>query len=121
MKILGIDDNKDITELLDTVLNGSGHEFTYARNGKQGLQMIRDNQYDLILLDLAMPEFSGLDVIESLRKEGIISKQKVALFTASSLLDTDIEELCKKGIIACIKKPIDVDVLLEKIEELASH
>ena len=38
MKILGIDDNTDITELLDTVLNGSGHEYTFVNDGKSGIE-----------------------------------------------------------------------------------
>ena len=54
MKILGIDDNTDITELLDTVLNGSGHEYTFVNDGKSGIEKIKENQYDLVLLDLSM-------------------------------------------------------------------
>ena len=50
MQILGIDDNEDITELLDTVLNGSGHEYTFVNDGKSGLEKIRENQYDAVLL-----------------------------------------------------------------------
>lgn len=119
MKILGIDDNADINDLLDTVLNGSGHEFTYVRSGKEGLKLIREKKFDIVLLDIAMPEFSGFDVIDTLVKEGIVSNQKIVLFTASSVLDSEIQELCKKGVHACIRKPIDIDFLLEKIEQFA--
>jgi len=76
MKILGIDDNTDINELLDTVLNGSGHEFIFVKNGTEGLKFIREKKFDIVLLDLAMPEFSGFDVINSLLKEGLLTKQK---------------------------------------------
>ena len=118
MKILGIDDNTDINELLDTVLNGSGHEFTHVKNGTEGLKLIREKKFDIVLLDLAMPEFSGFDVINSLLKEGLLSKQKIILFTASSVLDSEIEELIKKGVNSCIRKPVDVDFLIEKLEQL---
>ena len=118
MKILGIDDNTDINELLDTVLNGSGHEFIYVKSGTEGLSLIRKKKFDIVLLDLAMPEFSGFDVINSLLKEGLLSKQKIILFTASSVLDSEIEELIKKGIHSCIRKPVDVDFLLERLEQL---
>ena len=50
MKILGIDDNTDINELLDTVLNGSGHEFIYVKNGTEGLRLIREKIFDIVLL-----------------------------------------------------------------------
>ena len=44
MKILGIDDNADINELLDTILNGSGHEFIYVKSGIEGLnQFVKKN------------------------------------------------------------------------------
>jgi two-component system, OmpR family, response regulator len=118
MKILGIDDNTDINELLDTVLNGSGHEFIYVKNGTEGLKFIREKKFDIVLLDLAMPEFSGFDVINSLLKEGLLTKQKIILFTASSVLDSEIEELITKGVHSCIRKPVDLDFLLEKLEQL---
>jgi two-component system OmpR family response regulator len=117
MKILGIDDNTDINELLDTVLNGSGHEFIYVKSGTEGLRLIREKKFDIVLLDVAMPEFSGFDVISSLLKEGLLTKQKIILFTASSVLDSEIEGLIKKGIHSCIRKPVDVDFLLEKLEQ----
>ncbi len=115
MKILGIDDNFAINELLDTVLNSSGHEFSYANNGKEGLKLIKENSYDLVLLDLSMPEFTGLDVVDSLNNDGIINKQKIVLLTASSMTDNEIEELLKKGIHSCIRKPFDIPDLLEKL------
>lgn len=117
MKILGIDDNIDINEMLDTVLNGSGHDFIYVKNGTEGLKLIHEKKFDVVLLDLAMPEFSGFDVINSLLKDGLLTKQKVILFTASSVLDSEIEELIKKGIHSCIRKPVDIDLLLEKLEQ----
>ena len=121
MKILGIDDNFAITELLDTVLNSSGHEYTYVDNGKDGLELIRTNVYDLVLLDISMPKFTGIDVINSLKNEGLIKKQKIVLFTASSYSDNEIEELLNKGAYSCIRKPIDIDVLLEKIDIISKE
>ena len=117
MKILGIDDNTDINEMLDTVLNGSGHEFIYVNNGTAGLRLIREKKFDIVLLDVAMPELSGFDVINSLLKDGLLTKQKIILFTASSVLDSEIEELIKKGVHSCIRKPVDLDFLLEKLEQ----
>ena len=120
MKILGIDDNADITELLDTVLNSSGHEFSYVNNGKEGLKMIQENSYDVVLLDLSMPEFTGLDVVDSLNNDGIINKQKIVLFTASSMTDSEIEDLMKKGVHSCIRKPVDIPDFLEKLTAIGN-
>ena len=117
MKILGIDDNTDITELLDTVLNGSGHEYTFVNDGKSGVKKIKENQYDLVLLDLAMPGFSGEDVLAELNKEELIKKQKIIIFSASSNSDSEMEDLVsKQGGYTYVRKPVDVDKLLELID-----
>jgi CheY-like chemotaxis protein len=121
LKILGIDDNFAINELLDTVLNRSGHEFSYVNKGKEGLKLIKENSYDLVLLDLSMPEFTGSDIVDSLNNEGIINKQKIVLFTASSITDNEIEELLKKGVHSCIRKPFDIPDLLEKLAAIENN
>jgi len=77
MNILAIDDNEDILNLLDTVIAGEGHDFTQVGNGKDGVKLIEEQNFDAILLDLAMPEFSGIDVIESLKKSNILKDQKI--------------------------------------------
>ena len=119
MNILGIDDNEDILKLLDTVLASKGHNFTKASNGKDGVKLIEEQNFDAILLDLAMPEFSGLDVIESLKKSNKLKEQKIILFTASSATDKEIDVLLQNdGIKSCIRKPVDIDVLINKIEDV---
>ena len=118
MKILGIDDSFAVNELLDTFLNGSGHDFTYVDNGKKGLEQIRSKKFDLVFLDLTMPGIDGLGVIHTLRKEDLMDKQKIIIFTASSATEHEFKELEKLGVHSCIRKPVDVDVLLGKINGL---
>ncbi len=97
MKVLGIDDNDDISDLLRTVVEGEGHDFTSVDNGKEGLNLIRENKYDIVFLDIAMPKFSGIDVMDALHKEDIMTKQKIIIFTASSISDPEIQKLINKG------------------------
>ncbi len=119
MKILGIDDNEDILNLLKTVLTNKGHDFTQAGNGRDGGKFIEEQNFDAILLDLAMPEFSGIDVIESLKKSNRIKDQKIILFTASSATDKEIDKLLQyDGVKSCIRKPVDIDFLINKVEEV---
>ncbi len=119
MNILGIDDNEDILKLLDTVLTSKGHNFTQAVNGKDGVKLIEEQNFDAILLDLAMPEFSGIDVIQSLKTSNKIKDQKIILFTASSATDKEIDVLLQyDGIRSCIRKPVDIDILINKVEEV---
>ena len=119
MKILGIDDNEDILSLLKTVLTSKGHDFMQASNGRDGVKLIEEQNFDAILLDLAMPEFSGLNVIESLEKNDRIKNLKIILFTASSATDKEIDALLQHdGIKSCIRKPVDINVLINKVEEV---
>ena len=119
MNILGIDDNEDILKLVDTVLSSKGHNFTPAENGKEGVKLIEEQNFDAILLDLAMPEFSGMDVIESLKKSNKLKDQKIILFTASSATDKEIRELVQnEGVSSCIRKPVDIKTLIKEVEEV---
>lgn len=118
LKVLGIDDNSDINSLLGTVLVSSGHEFTSVTDGREGIKLLKQKPFDVILLDLAMPEFSGFDVLDSLKKEGLIDKQKIILLTASSITDQEIEDLLKTGVRSYLRKPLDIDVFVERIEQV---
>jgi len=119
MNILGIDDNEDILKLLKTVLTSKGHDFTQVGNGKDGVKLIEEQNFDAVLLDLAMPEFSGLDVVESLKKSNKLKDQKIIIFTASSATDKEIGELLQnEGVASCIRKPVDIKILIKKIEEV---
>ena len=118
MKILGIDDNEDLLSLCEIALSSEGHEYTGINNGREGLQAIKDKKFDLLLLDLAMPEFSGADVIDALVTDGLMNKQKVVIFTASSATEEEYGPLLEKGAHSVLKKPLDVDVLIETIKKI---
>ena len=121
MKILGIEDNKDLLDLCNVALSSDGHEYTGIDNGKEGLQAIKDKKFDLVLLDLAMPDFSGVDVIDTLVEEGIMDKQKIIVFTASTATQKEFGQLLEKGVHSIIKKPVDIDVLIETIKKMPSN
>jgi len=121
MKILGIDDNEDLLEVCETYLNSVGHEFTGIDNGREGLQAIKDKKFDVVLLDLSMPEFSGADVIDALVKDGIMNKQKVIIFTATSPTKEEIEVFLEKGADSVLKKPVDPDDLSKFVNKLESE
>ena len=121
MKILGIDDNEDLLEVCDSFLTSVGHEFTGINNGREGLKAIQDEKFDVVLLDLSMPEFSGRDVIDALVKDGIMNKQKVVIFTATSPTKKDTDLYLEKGVHSVLKKPVDPDDLSKFIHNLESE
>ena len=121
MKILGIDDNEDLIEVCEAFLNSVGHEYTGINNGREGVQAIKDKKFDIVLLDLSMPEFSGADVIDALVKDGIMNKQKVIIFTATSPTKEEIEVFLEKGADSILKKPVDPDDLSKFVNKLESE
>lgn len=119
MKILVVDDNEDITSLLSKYLKLSGFECNFSNDGRTALSMIENQKFDVVLLDLAMPEYSGVDVIDALIKNGKIKDQKILVFTASSVSKTETQELLKKGVHSCLKKPIDPDELVSYLKTIS--
>jgi CheY-like chemotaxis protein len=77
------------------------------------LDIIKNNadNADIVLLDLAMPEFSGLDVFAFLRNEGLREKRNVVVFTASNLAGTEIQQMLSDVARAILEKPLSLDEL----------
>lgn len=116
LRLLLIDDNEEITEVVSFYCESKNIECDVINEGKKGLDSIQDEKYDLILLDLAMPEYSGLDLINSLKEEGSIESRNIVIFTASSnrrLLD----EIKNSGIKEILKKPCSLNDLVAMIEK----
>ncbi len=85
MKLLVIDDNEEITEVINFFCTSMKVDCTVVNDGKEGLEIIRKNDdFDLILLDIAMPDFSGVDIVNSLMQDGILESKNVVIMTASS-------------------------------------
>lgn len=118
MKILIIDDSRDITDLLVKVLTAIGHQVSAATSGREGLELVKTGNFDIVFLDIAMPDFSGLDVINELVKVDQLRKSLVVLFTASSITDAEVEKLVELGVHSCLRKPVQIDTLFAKVNEL---
>jgi DNA-binding response OmpR family regulator len=120
LEILIIDDNEQITKMLTTFLELKEHKCTVANDGKEGLAIIKENRHDVILLDLAMPEFDGFAVIKDLEENKMLKDHKVIVFTASTITEEELDGLVNRGVSSYILKPIDIDLLLSKIIETAN-
>lgn len=111
-RVLVIDDNTDITDMLSFYLKSiGGYECKVLNDGREGLDAIRSEDFDVTILDLAMPEFSGVDVINSLKEDNLLGKKNIVVLTASTLDGKDAESFLQDGIRAILKKPISVDEL----------
>ena len=119
MKILAIDDNEDILSLVKVVLESEGHDFVSVNDGRSGLKLIEENTYGAVLLDVAMPGFSGKDVVKALVENDLIKKQPIILFTASSISDEEIDGMIKQGVYTCLRKPMEIDSLITLLKNLS--
>ncbi len=120
LEILIIDDNEQITKMLTTFLELKEHKCTVTNDGKEGLAVIKENRHDVILLDLAMPEFDGFAVIKDLEENNMLKDHKVIVFTASTITEDELDVLVNRGVSSYILKPIDIDLLLSKIIKTAN-
>ena len=119
-RLLIIDDNEDITELIKDYLEPEDIECKIINSGKDGLEEIRNKNgyYDVIFLDLAMPEFSGLDVFNKLKEEQLLDTNNIIIFTASSTQSTEIANMLKDGAKYILKKPSSIDEILDVVTKL---
>ena len=118
MKICIIDDNASITGMFSKLLKMEGHEVVVANGGREGLALLENDVFDATILDISMPEFSGIDVVESLNKSGRINEQKIIILTASSVSNEELDKLKDKGVKEILKKPLQLDFLLEILEAI---
>jgi len=116
MKILLVDDNQEITIMLSKFLNSKGFETVFTNDPMEGLRRIQQEQYDVILLDISMPEISGFNIIDTLETNEILKDLNIFIFSANSYSDIHIKNLLRKdGISGCLKKPLRLDELLATI------
>jgi two-component system phosphate regulon response regulator PhoB len=82
MKILIIEDERDLAELIAFNLQKEGFQTMIANDGKTGLERVRNETPDLVILDLMLPEISGVEICKTMRKEKSSSETPVLMITA---------------------------------------
>jgi DNA-binding response OmpR family regulator len=112
-----VDDNEEITEGIKYYLSTDQTiDCEVTNDGPQGLERIRNDKFDLILLDLAMPDFSGFDVVKSLKQDGLLESKNIVIFTASTD-QKPFDEMKKAGIKDIFKKPFSINDLTALIKK----
>ena len=115
LNVLIIDDNEQITKMISSFLDLSNHDCTIVNDGKDGLELIKTKKYDSIVLDLAMPEFDGYEILDTLKTEDSSQISKIIILTASSIPLETVKKFKELGVSSCLQKPVDIDQLLSKI------
>jgi two-component system phosphate regulon response regulator PhoB len=118
-KIVVIDDNDDIRDLIQLICEKAGKIVIQGEDGVKGLALIKTQRPDLILLDTTMPGISGLDVLTAIRKDrdSVISAIPVVMLTANSA-EADIKKAYDIGASSYIVKPFKREKILAEIDLL---
>lgn len=116
-KILVVDDSTTNVVLLEAILDEKGYRIETALNANEAYSIIARETPDLILLDLLMPKISGFDFLEEIRK---IEKTKdTPVIVVSALTDEEnVDRIMKLGAIDFVKKPIDLQYLVDRVEQV---
>ncbi len=117
-RILVIDDEVDIRESLETLLEMEGYSVELAPDATEGMRKFEKSSYDLILLDLMMPDRSGMDVLHDIRTRD--TETPVIMLTAYGSVEVAVKAL-KNGANDYFPKPWDNDKLVVEIESLIAR
>ncbi len=113
--LLVVDDNENNRDLLARRLASRGYHVSTAEGGAEALALIDKQPFDLILLDVMMPEISGLDVLQILRSRFSAAALPVIMATARDA-SADVVEALKLGANDYVTKPLDFAVVLARVE-----
>jgi chemotaxis protein CheX len=116
-RILIIDDNEKLAGAYETSLTAAGFKVLKSFNGWDALGKIRNEKFDLVVTDLRMPKMSGIDLIESLRKEELETQHKTPIIISSGFIDEMVyEKFSTIGRIHFLPKPVMGRDLVAKVK-----
>jgi CheY-like chemotaxis protein len=117
LKILAIDDQEIIRDLLVNMFGSAGHEVTTAERGEEGIAKFKIQRFDLVVTDLSMPDLSGWEVAREVKK--LRPDMPVVLITGWGQ-NLDEEKLKESGVDRIVAKPFRIEQLMKTVEELLS-
>jgi class 3 adenylate cyclase len=113
-RLLVVDDNKVNRLLMARGLQEQGHEVKFAENGRQALELLRDRAFDLVLLDIEMPEVDGFQVLRSVTSDPTLRHIPVVVASAMDELDS-VVKCIEMGAEDYLSKPINLVLLKARV------
>jgi DNA-binding response OmpR family regulator len=118
-RILSIEDDVDLQQVVAYVLKKKGWEVVFAYDGKDGLEKALELKPDLILLDMMLPGLNGIEVITQLKAHATTREIPVVVMTAFPSDAQFIESVAvAMGAVKYLAKPVHIDVLVKTVEDL---
>jgi len=116
--ILIIDDEADLRQTLARILQRAGLEVTTAASGREGLAYLAQHPFDLVYLDIRMPDMSGLEALKVIHAQ--YAELPVVLFTAQPDLSSAVEAL-REGAVDYLLKPLQPKALIERTQAILTR
>jgi len=117
-RILVIDDEAEIVEIVKDVLSAEGHEVATALNGHAGLSTAGSGGFDVVFTDLGMPDMTGWEVAERVRQ---LSPQSAVVLVTGWGATLDQDEVRRHGVEAVLNKPFEIDELVRVAASLLTR
>jgi two-component system OmpR family response regulator len=115
-KVLIVDDTKNIRTLLTMCLESEGYQVTAAGDGKQALELLQHNRFQLVFLDIKLPELPGTEVLRRVRELGI--NIPIIIMTAFATVKNAVE-CTKLGAVVYLQKPFTAEKIRRVIQEIS--
>jgi len=119
-KIMIVDDEENIRELLVAVLMGEGFETISVESGKNCLEALKTEKPNLILMDMMMPVMSGRETVEIIRENPKTKELKIAFLTVVNLSEKGNEQLKELNCVDYIQKPFDNGDLVKRVKKIVA-
>lgn len=117
-KVLIVDDQEDILTSMKMLVESEGYEAKTANRGKLALKLLKQESFDLVLLDILMPEMSGMEVLVNIRKDSKLKNQKVAFLSVVKLSEPGKDIVKKLKLVEYFQKPIDIVDFRKRLKKL---
>ncbi|RLG57985.1 MAG: two-component system response regulator [Candidatus Hydrothermarchaeota archaeon] len=118
MKVMVVDDEEEIIELVENMLGAEGIEVVGALSGKECLKKIKREKPDFIFLDIMMPEMDGWETLNKIKEDEELKDIPVAMFTVKPLTSNVLRREEIEKIVDYVTKPFSKEDLLEVIRQV---
>ena len=117
LRVLTVDDSRTILAMLHHTLSNAGFEVLQAEDGKQGLDVLKSQEVDVVITDINMPVMNGFELLSAVKADESLKHLPVLMVTAEARKE-DIVRAAKDGAAGYIVKPFTKATLEEKVQKI---
>ena len=115
--ILIVEDNRDNQQLATWILEDAGYTVECANNAEDGIALLEQKPYSLVLMDISLPGMNGKEATQYIRQQNAISSTPIIALTAHAVLD-ERESILQSGVDELLTKPVDEEEMLKTVAEV---